>query len=77
LLIVECPIVQFIKVSVDLDTLMLALTPSSLPIYTHAVNILHTPKSQKKTLSMMALATHVPDGFGPNQAHALLLMVWS
>jgi hypothetical protein len=47
MLIVECPTVRCIKVSVDLDALILAVSPSSPPIYPHAVNILHTPKITK------------------------------
>jgi hypothetical protein len=34
------------------------------------INILHTPKSQKKLLSATAPTTHAPDGFQQNQAHA-------
>jgi hypothetical protein len=75
LLIAECLIVQCIKVSVDLDTLILALTPSSLPIYPHAVNVLHTSKSLKKPLSAMALTTSALEGFQQDQAHASSFMV--
>jgi hypothetical protein len=62
-LIVECPTVHCIKVSVDLDALILALTPSSPPIYPHGRNYLHTPQSCKKALSGMALTTRVLEGF--------------
>ncbi len=57
--------------------LNVALTPSSLPIYPHTVNILHTPKSHNKLLSVMALSNCAPEGPRLNQAHASSPMVWS
>jgi hypothetical protein len=63
-----------IKVSVDLDTLILTLTPSFPPIYPHAVNILHTQKSHKM-LSAMALTTRKLEGFQQNQVDASLSTV--
>jgi hypothetical protein len=44
LLIVEY---NYTKAAVDLDTLILALTPSSLPSYTYAVSLLHIKKVTK------------------------------
>jgi hypothetical protein len=52
--------------------LILALTPSSPPIYPHTIFILHTPKSHKKTLPAMALTTLGLEGFQQNQALASL-----
>jgi hypothetical protein len=75
LLIVECPTAQCIKASVDLNALILALSPLSPPIYPHAVNILHTPKSHKKPLSATALTTRALEGFQQNQVQASLSMV--
>jgi hypothetical protein len=63
-------------VFVDLDTLILALTPSSPQINPQAINILHTPKSHTKPLSARALTTRALEGFQQNQAHASLSMLW-